>query len=54
VDVSLSNIGQGTQESVRQYPFNAADSLTLLDTKGGTTKKAVTPRAKKKTTTKKK
>jgi outer membrane protein OmpA-like peptidoglycan-associated protein/opacity protein-like surface antigen len=30
VDITLSNPGQASQESVRQYPFNAADSLTLL------------------------
>jgi outer membrane protein OmpA-like peptidoglycan-associated protein len=32
VDITLSNTGQKSQESVREYPFNAADSLTLLDT----------------------
>ena len=32
VDITLSNSGQSSQESVQQYPFNAADSLTLLDT----------------------
>jgi len=32
VDITLSNAGQKPQESVREYPFNAADSLTLLDT----------------------
>lgn len=32
VDITLSNAGQKSQESVREYPFNAADSLTLLDT----------------------
>jgi hypothetical protein len=30
VDITLSSAGQTSQESVRQYPFNAADSLTLL------------------------
>ncbi len=30
VDITLSIAGQASQESVRQYPFNAADSLTLL------------------------
>jgi outer membrane protein OmpA-like peptidoglycan-associated protein len=30
VDITLDNAGQASQESVRQYPFNAADSLTLL------------------------
>ena len=43
VDVTLSTTGQ---QSVRQYPFNAADSLTLLKPEGG---KGVTrPAAKKK------
>jgi outer membrane protein OmpA-like peptidoglycan-associated protein/opacity protein-like surface antigen len=50
VDITL-NSGGTSQESVREYPFNAADSLTLLDTSGGT-KKAVHPPAKKKKTTK--
>jgi outer membrane protein OmpA-like peptidoglycan-associated protein len=36
VDITLSNAGQSSQESIRQYPFNAEDSLTLLDTRGGT------------------
>jgi outer membrane protein OmpA-like peptidoglycan-associated protein len=30
VDITLSNAGQTSQQSVREYPFNAADSLTLL------------------------
>jgi outer membrane protein OmpA-like peptidoglycan-associated protein len=30
VDITLNNAGQESQESVRQYPFNAADSLTLI------------------------
>ncbi len=46
VDVTLSNAGQASQESVRQYPFNAADSLTLL--KEAQTKKTTGPVAKKK------
>jgi outer membrane protein OmpA-like peptidoglycan-associated protein len=45
VDITLSNVGQSPQESVRQYPFNAADSLTLLKEEG--TKKTG-PAAKKK------
>jgi outer membrane protein OmpA-like peptidoglycan-associated protein len=45
-DITLSNVGQASQESVRQYPFNAADSLTLL--KEEQTKKTVVPVAKKK------
>ena len=41
VDVSLSTTGQ---ESVRHFPFNAADSMTLLDRKtAGTAKKAAAP-----------
>jgi len=45
-DITLSNAGQASQESVRQYPFNAADSLTLL--KEEQTKKTTGPVAKKK------
>ena len=30
VDITLNNAGQATQESVRQFPFNATDSLTLI------------------------
>ena len=52
VDITLSNAGQASQESVREYPFNAADALTLLDTSSGT-RKAVKPKAEKKRTTKK-
>jgi len=47
VDITLSNSGQASQESVRQYPFNAADSLTLLDTNNAT-KKPVRHAVKKK------
>jgi len=32
VDITLSIAGQKSQQSVREYPFNAADSLALLDT----------------------
>jgi outer membrane protein OmpA-like peptidoglycan-associated protein/opacity protein-like surface antigen len=46
VDITLSNTGQASQESVRQYPFNAADSLTLL--KEEQTKNTAAPAAKKK------
>jgi hypothetical protein len=46
VDITLSNAGQASQESVRQYPFNAADSLTLL--REDATKKATGPTARKK------
>jgi outer membrane protein OmpA-like peptidoglycan-associated protein len=31
VDITLSIAGQKAQQSVREYPFNAADSLTLLE-----------------------
>ena len=44
VDVTLSTTGQ---QSVRLYPFNAADALTLLD------KKATTPHKKASAATKK-
>jgi outer membrane protein OmpA-like peptidoglycan-associated protein len=54
VDITLSHAGQGgPQESVREYPFNAADSLTLLDTSGGTKLKTARPPVKKKSATKK-
>ena len=44
VDVSLNTTGQ---QSVRQYPFNAKDSLTLLSPSGGeSAKHAKTPRKK--------
>ncbi len=45
VDITLSTTGE---QSVRQYPFNAADALTLLDTK-----KAPAQATKKAKTTKK-
>ena len=47
VDITLSNAGESAQESVQQYPFNAADSLTLLDT-NNTNKKAAGHTVKKK------
>src|SRR5450755_780469 len=43
VDITLSTTGQ---RSARQYPFNAADSLTLLKQEGA--KKTTKPAAKKK------
>jgi hypothetical protein len=46
VDITLSNVGQTSQQSVREYPFNAADSLTLL--KEEETKKASGSRTKHK------
>jgi outer membrane protein OmpA-like peptidoglycan-associated protein len=45
VDVTLSTTGQ---TSVRQYPFNAADSLTLLETKQAAHTKPATKKMKKK------
>jgi len=45
VDISLSTTGQ---QSVRQYPFNAKDSLTLLSTKGGESEKPARAPARKK------
>jgi outer membrane protein OmpA-like peptidoglycan-associated protein len=45
-DITLSNAGQVPQESAREYPFNAADSLTLLQEEG--TKKTARPAARKK------
>jgi len=46
VDITLSNVGQASQESVREYPFNAADSLTLLQQEG--TGKTAAPAARRK------
>ncbi|GAC1678187.1 MAG: hypothetical protein PVS2B2_15100 [Candidatus Acidiferrum sp.] len=48
VDVTLSTTGE---KSVRRFPFNAEDALTLFNTKGGETKrpgKPATQRAPKK------
>ncbi len=47
VDITLSNAGQAPQQSVREYPFNAVDSLTLL--KEEATKKPTTGDKKEKT-----
>ncbi|MFZ0914061.1 MAG: OmpA family protein [Candidatus Korobacteraceae bacterium] len=47
VDIALSTTGQ---QSLRQYPFNAADSLTLI--RQAETKKTAGPAAKKKATPK--
>jgi hypothetical protein len=41
VDVTLSTTGQS---SVRQFPFNAADSLTLIGGREGAAKKKAAPR----------
>jgi outer membrane protein OmpA-like peptidoglycan-associated protein len=48
VDITLSNAGQASQESVRQYPFNAADSLTLLKEEGTKKPTAAAPRKRAK------
>jgi outer membrane protein OmpA-like peptidoglycan-associated protein len=49
VDITLSGGDQAAQKSVREYPFNAVDSLTLLDIGGGATKVARPPAKEKKT-----
>ena len=51
VDITLSNTGQKSQQSVREYPFNATDSLALLDTER--TGKSVNHSAKKRKPAKK-
>ncbi len=51
VDITLSNAGQKSQQSVRQYPFNASDSLALLDTEK-TSKSANHSARKRKSATK--
>ncbi len=43
VDITLSNWGQASQNSVREFPFNAADSLTLIQEEG--TRKVTDPAA---------
>ena len=43
VDITLSNTGQ---KSLQIYPFNAADSMTLLEEKASTPKKKATPEKK--------
>lgn len=50
VDITLNSPGRPTQQSIRQYPFNAADALTLI---GGREKPApaVKPAPRKKGTT---
>jgi outer membrane protein OmpA-like peptidoglycan-associated protein len=50
VDITLSTAGQASQQSVREFPFNAADSLTLLQEAGTkkTTGSAAPRRAKPK------
>jgi hypothetical protein len=46
VDISLNTTGQ---QSVRQYLFNAKDSLTLLSPTGSESAKRTSPAARKKT-----
>ncbi len=50
VDVTLSTTGQS---SVRQFPFNSADALTLIGGREGAAKKKAAPRKPKKTAPKK-
>lgn len=50
VDITLSTTGQ---TSVRQYPFNAADSLSLIGGREAAAPKKAAPTAKKKATKKK-
>jgi len=45
VDVTLSTTGE---QSVRRFPFNAEDVLTLISRKGGETQKTAKPAPKKK------
>ena len=51
VDITLSNAGQKSQQSVREYPFNAADSMVLLNPEK-TNKPAHRPTQKRRTTKK--
>jgi outer membrane protein OmpA-like peptidoglycan-associated protein len=44
VDVTLSTTGE---QSVRRFPFNAEDALTLISRSGGETKKSAKPAPKK-------
>jgi len=46
VDITLST-ATGTETSVRQFPFNAADALTLIGGREGEVKKPVKPAPKK-------
>ncbi|MHB8527160.1 MAG: OmpA family protein [Candidatus Acidiferrales bacterium] len=50
VDISLNTTGQ---QSVRRYPFNAEDALTLLGTKAGKRSKKMRRRSARKTTKRK-
>ncbi len=52
VDITLNSAGQ-TETSVRQFPFNAADAMSLIGGRESEKKKTATPAPKKKTTTKK-
>ncbi len=47
VDITLSIAGQKSQQSVREYPFNAVDSLALLDTEKTLKSANHSPRKKK-------
>jgi hypothetical protein len=48
VDVTL-NAGGTTETSARQFPFNAADALTLIGGRESQVKKPATKKAPKKT-----
>lgn len=48
VDITLSNAGEKTQKSVREYPFNAVDSLALLQEEGTRKPAGPAPRRKAK------
>jgi outer membrane protein OmpA-like peptidoglycan-associated protein len=52
VDVTLKSAGR-TENSVREYPFNAADSMTLIGGREGEMKKAPARKVTKKPVTKK-
>jgi OmpA family len=52
VDITLNTGGQ-TETSVRQFPFNAADALTLIGGREGEARKKTAKPAPKKTTNKK-
>ena len=46
VDVTLSNQGEKSEQSVRLYPFNAADSVTLLEEKNSKPRSKATTKKK--------
>jgi hypothetical protein len=52
VDVTLKSAGQATETSVRKFPFNAADALSLIGGRESERKKATRPVPRKKATRK--